>query len=159
MNLKYLVEQALEPAGTYAAAVMSEETGLNIQDYAIKNKIPLFEGFDQLHCTIVYSKKWVGDVIEVIGRYPTPIVVPPERCTIARLGRGMEYLVIKMESPELTARFNHFRDTYGTTTDFPNYVPHVSLTANNSGVDLRRLPPIDFPIVLVGEYTQDIRQK
>ena len=76
-----------------------------------------------LHVTICYSKAR----FDWASLYPArnQIVIPAQTRTIEEFNGGA--VVLKLESPVLTTRWQQFLDV-GASTSFPTYKPHVTIT-------------------------------
>lgn len=92
---------------------------------------------EDMHVTVVYSKK-------KMDWFSVPDGVDHYRNKYQKGDRSVEALgeavVLKFESPDLSARWQEFRDA-GASWDYPSYMPHVSITYDPGDVDLDTIEP------------------
>ena len=127
----------------------------------VKNKDMLTKYFNKqnikvpkdLHTTIAYSKKNFNYVIN-----ESDVVIKPEDMKGFDLfGDNKNILVMLINSPELTSRFNTTIDS-GAVYDYKEYQPHITLSYDYNGTvdDLSNLILPDFDIILGNEYEEDL---
>ena len=131
--------------GLFVAYRVSKDTEKLLQEWAIRNIIPLQAN---LHSTVLYSETTpsIG-----IGRGPDEIVADPQGFMTMSDGS----FVLLIESKELRDR----HDTYieaGGTHGFDSYLPHVTLCTGILGIIASELEPINFPIKLCEEYAESL---
>jgi hypothetical protein len=98
---------------------------------------------DDLHVTIAFSR----DEVDHDG------ALKPKRGTLVASGGkrvvkplGEEgAVVLAFESSELSARWQEFRDI-GASWDWPSYQPHVTITYDGEGMDLKGVKPYTGPL-------------
>lgn len=145
--------------GTYVALKLTPESQRALEEYSYAHGINvpvkiLEEGY---HVTVLYS------IVPCYG-----IQVDPTKMYRAQFngfdmftsGYGSNnqennVLVVKIFCDELTRRHEFFKTIHGATHSFPQYSPHVTMNYTFKG-DINRLPPINFPIDLIGEYTEEL---
>jgi len=142
--------------GTYAAAKLSDDTKENITKYFKENDIPEPCDVDDMHCTILYSRKPCPDY-KAAGEYdgvkigkPTPFDVWQSQ------DKTKNILVLPLDAPEMTARHEELMKEHDASYDFPDYKPHVSFTYNFGDRDAKDLPPVDFDIEFATEYQEEL---
>ena len=98
---------------------------------------------EDVHVTICYSKQplWWRRA----GEAPERLHVAPSERHMKRLG-DEGALVLRFESAALQARHRALREA-GASHDYPEYLPHVTITYAGAGLDINALVP--FPGVLV----------
>lgn len=115
--------------GTYVAAVPTEETIKGIEKLqkriGIKNPI---DG-ENLHCTIMYSKRGNPDLP------PSNTHKVAEPLTLELLGDEKNCLVLVLDSPDLEMRHEQLA-VYGLAHTFSPYKPHITLTYDYQGEDI-----------------------
>jgi hypothetical protein len=147
---------AIEP-GLYVAAFFDEETNNNLAEYMRVNNIPSPVNTASLHTTIVYSK------VPVPSFEPNHSVDIDVDTTHASfecwdMRNGARCLVLKYFSPYLHLRFQEAMKA-GAMYDFDEYKPHTSLSYEMpEEFDVSTLPPLGFPLKIVGEYSEPIIQ-
>lgn len=118
-----------------------------IRQYGVPNPIPN-EG---MHCTLIYSR--------------TPTVIPQvqnlriykgtlEKFTVFNSRDGKRCLVAKIDSIDLLARHNELMTELDASYDFPEYLPHVTLSYDIGEFDESILNEvlIKTPIYFTDEY-------
>lgn len=144
--------------GTYVALRVLPPSGNQLYEFCrgagiLVNK-PTFE--NRLHITVIYSKKPVS-----------PWIVPDtETVHVAEFKDydlfdwqpddvSKKVLVVKLTAPSITARHLKLMADHGASYDFPVYQPHITLSSSFRG-DIKKLPPIDFPIYAGQEYAEEL---
>jgi hypothetical protein len=148
-------EQDTSNSGLYVAAYFSDETNQNIAKYLSDNKIPNPIKSPGFHTTIVYSKVPVADFEP---NHSIGIEVDTTGSTIEGwdVPSGTRCLVWHYESNYLHLRFQEAMMA-GATYDFDEYKPHISLSYDiGDDFDVSTLPVPNFPIYLMGEYSEPI---
>ena len=143
--------------GTYAAVTFDTHTNKEIHNYTTATSLPNAVRLDQLHTTLLYSRKHLPDYKPhgiMMAMYGTPVgleVWPSkgsERC-----------LLLKYDCPELCARHAYLMSTHNATYDFHDYVPHVTLSYDIGKLDISALPDVREyvkAIVIVNEYSREL---
>ena len=146
--------------GTYVALKLTPDSQKALEEYSYANGINvpvkiLEEGY---HVTVLYSvvpchaiqvdptKPYAAtfDSFDMFTSGYTP-QGEPDNCV----------LVVKLKAEDVTRRHEFFKTIYGATHSYPQYQPHVTISYTFKG-DVNKLPPINFPINLIGEYTEDL---
>ena len=147
---------ALEP-GLYVAAFFDEESNNKLAEYMRVNNIPEPVNTASLHTTIVYSKVPVPNFEP---NHSVDIDVDTTHATFEcwEMRNGARCLVLKYFSPYLHFRFQEAMQD-GAMYDFDEYKPHVSLSYEMpADFDVSTLPPLGFPLKIVGEYSEPLIQ-
>ena len=156
MLISDLYEDKKEAAGTYAAAKLSDKTKKLIKQYFKDNEIPDPCDVDDMHCTILYSRKHLPDY-QAAGEYDTPIVGKNGKFEIwPTRDKKANVLVLHLSSPEMTKRHKFLMKEHGATYDFDEYKPHVTFTYDFGDNDVKSLKPVDFDIEFTTEYSEDL---
>lgn len=117
----------LHPYGTYAQANLDEESVnklTRLQDVlGIENRAPP----NKFHTTLIYSRRPCPNMMEMDGQ------VVPHRGTFRVLHKwptqeGKIALVLEIECEPLSALHADLRTKYGATHDYPEYIPHITLS-------------------------------
>lgn len=116
----------LDNVGTYIRCWPDPKSRrlLNIYIQKLGKKLAVPMQFHKLHCTLMCSKDNIEDLKLNLGWRPaTRYTATIEEAMI--LG---SYLVLKLESEELTERHNFWKN-YGLTQLYanPEFIPHISL--------------------------------
>ena len=145
---------------TYAAFRVNPVTAKRLKDWFEKRNIRnVMPDTNKLHVTVCYSKA-------PISYKPLKLLldlIKAEPLSIEFLGResDKQYIVLKVESPLLRERFNYAM-SIGASYDFPEYIPHISISEpghNHIQDDLNKLDinDIDFPILLDYEFAEPLK--
>ena len=137
--------------GTYAAVKFTEDTLDRIEKlqefYDLPNAVPR----DKLHSTILYSRVYVPFIPEEGEKFLGSLC----HLKVFETQFGTNALVLAFESDYM--QFRHDIGTaLGATWDYPEYVPHITLSydvgARKFGTDLE----FDLEIVRSHEYVEDL---
>lgn len=145
-----------ELGGTYAAAKLSSETKKQIRQYMKNQDILHPEDPDDMHCTILYSRKPCPDY-KAAGKYDEPIPASVKGFEIWPT-RDMErnVLVLNLTCKGLTDRHNKLMDEHKASYDFPEYKPHVTFSYDFGDGDAKDLPPYKGIVEFDAEYQEDL---
>jgi hypothetical protein len=122
---------SVEPGSLHSVAVAN-----HLKSIGIKGAVPV----DDLHVTLFYARNGI------------PSGSPSNAISSAGLTGEYEIigqapwraLVVKLDSPELQARFDEIRAT-GAEHSYPSYLPHLSLKYDPTEEDWRRFAPTRSP--------------
>lgn len=121
---------------------------------------------DDLHVTICYSRKAMSwDVPKTDDRITVPAISDfdedhkPVR-KMEMFGKEHNVLVIQIESPELTDRWQQFLDL-GASYDFPDYKPHITISykAAELAEDIEYIEPYRGKIIFGPEKFKAIDEE
>lgn len=157
------LKDALSKKGTYAAVRFCERTKNAIQSYMHEANIPNMLDKEQLHSTLLYSRKHCpnyqpdssASMVGIPHEFDVWNTQSPE-------GSGKETsrcLVLKYECPDLVKRHQELREEHGATHDYPSFEPHITLSYDIGDMDESTFPDIKKhlgQINIVGEYSEDL---
>lgn len=151
MKLNEIVKQA---NGTYVGVKLDKESCKRIKELCKIIDVPNRVTTEKLHSTIIYSRKHVPELKADLTNYP--IKAKAKEFHIFNAQDGKKALVLKLDCPALVDRHNHIMSEYGTTYDFPEYIPHVTIS-----YDCGDFLPSDFDgelpeITFTSEYVEDL---
>lgn len=150
-------ENKKEPDGTFVAVKLSEDTVNALQEAAKKMNVSNIISPEDMHITLIYSKKHLPN-FESQGKINPPIVCMP--CGMETFGENNDALVVRVYCPELTARNQQITEEHGATSDYDQYKPHVTLSYDCSGFDVNSHNIMDYMdkpfIEIVEEYHNDL---
>ena len=126
MRLKNIMNEAKEPDGTYVAAVLSKESKNKIKNLCVNLGLSNRVSSDKMHTTIIYSRVHVPELEADQSIYPAKATAIG--LDVFEMRNNKRALVLKIKSKKLTDRHNKIMDEYKTTYDFPEYIPHITLT-------------------------------
>jgi 2'-5' RNA ligase len=142
-------EEIHYPSGVYIATKLSEITETYIKEYCnkyLKNE----EINEDLHCTLIYSKKEHKEKIE-----PEDYKFLANSKEFSIFGDENKVLVMEINCAPLIRRNKELVEKYNFISDFSEYKPHITI-AFNPKVDLNFLPPFEHSIELEGEYVEEL---
>jgi 2'-5' RNA ligase len=153
MKLQDLFEKAAQ--GTYAGVYFSEQTKDAIEKYIKDNKIPNGVPRDKLHTTLLYSRKYLPN-FKPRGQFAKPLEAEPLEFDVWQStgDAPSRCLVLKISCPQLVDRHNHLMDKHKATYDFPEYIPHITLS-----YDIGDMEVDDFTDVKAAIPSVDIVQE
>ncbi len=105
----------------------------------------------ELHTTIAYSKEML-DWDKLTPNLNTVTVVGGKR-DVMQLGEAGA--VLKYNSTVLHTRWQQILDA-GASYDFPQYIPHISITYDKLDLDLTHVKPYNGKIVLGPEVFEEL---
>jgi len=145
--------------GTYIGVRYSkkdEEKILNlIKEMRVPNPIPE----DDIHTTLIFSRRYIPD-------YSPPSKVDmyayPKEFHIFKSQEGEEILVIKLDSPDLANRHKELMKKHNATYDYPEYIPHITLSYDIEGymslfeIKEKFTKLLPEKLHIVSEYVEDL---
>lgn len=151
-----------ENNGTYAGIRFSEKTKDDIMRYIDEAGIPNPIEREDLHCTLLYSRKYLssydayGEIDPLIKGQVVNLETWPHN-------KGEENettcLVMTFKCKPLEMRQKYLVDNYGATFDYDEYKPHITLSYDVGNLNVNDLPDInDYlgDIEIVEEYSEDL---
>ncbi len=135
--------------GTYAGGRFDDSTTESLRKYIEDNNIPNPVG--DFHTTILYSRKHCPNYQPII--YDSPI--SGKAVKLEKFDDG-NVLSLVFDSPELSKRHDELMKEHEATWDYPEYIPHVTLSYDASNVNIEDLTPPDFGIKITKEYLEQL---
>ncbi len=166
MKLTELCESKQPEAGTYVAVRFSKQSISDLIATCKQYDIPNLLDPDDFHATLIYSKT-PAEGFKAIGEIDPPQVAKPQKFEIWPSshitlddGTHPKCLVLKIDAPDLVKRHKFIMDTYDTTYDYDEYIPHVTISYNVGGMKIADLPdPKQLkPLDITQEYSEDLKQ-
>lgn len=162
MKLKELYEMK-QQKGTYVGVKFDKETVDAISKYIKDNNIPNAIKPDEIHTTLLYSRKHCPNYIPG-GMYKKPIIATPKEFTVWETnpdaGTKTKCLIVKLNCPELVDRHNELMDEHDATFDYDKYQPHVTLSYDIGDIDVKDLPDISDTVKefkIIEEYGETLQ--
>jgi hypothetical protein len=134
--IDYLNETLDETRGTYASLKLCDKNSEKLHSFMHTLNIKNLSSMDDYHCTIVYSKKFVPEIEGIKPKLPINAV-------------GTEWdilgdcLVIKLKSFEIV-KLNSTCMEFGATSDYDEYIPHITVATDFFGEIPKTLPKMKF---------------
>lgn len=146
----------LETKGTYVGVRYSPKTVNEIKKFIIENNIINPVSFDSIHTTILYSRRYLPS-FEPRGKLLKPINAFFKGFEIWKSQDSTKnFLVMLLDCPELEKLHYTYMKKYNATFDFPNYIPHLTLSYDTNIFDVKCLPKFDGPLKIVEEYSENL---
>lgn len=139
--------------GLYGAVKFLSTTNSRLYHFAKEHDIPNPVKSEDYHTTFIYSRKSVP--IKTLGKLPDPVEIKHSTFEWDLFGPSKNILVIKFESMFLHYRWKYAMDR-GASYDFPEYIPHVTLSYDAEGFDHSKLPLPKFDLYIGEEYTKPL---
>lgn len=114
--------------GTYSSALVSEESKNEIVKWCEDHNIEL-NTEDKIHCTIIYSEKPVPSLMQY-NDIEIDITATVDSWDI--FGDDKDCLVLKIKSSDLN-KWNKLMMGAGATSDYDEYLPHLTINSSYSG--------------------------
>jgi len=141
------------PNWVYIAMNLSRDTEENIKKYCSEH-LPDIEMTDDLHSTVIYSKK------------PHEKKIKRDQCRckwnpgkFAKYWDDKESLVIEIDSEDMQSMNNKMMEEHDFVTDYPEYKPHITLTYAWKEIDIDSLPPMEFPIEMEHQVIENLDEE
>jgi len=138
------------PGGVYISVKMTEESQIALNEYTSKY-LKDAELNEELHCTLIYSKKEQKEEIE-----PKIYNVTGTFLNFSKFGEDKDTLVAELNCPDLVERNKELVKEYGFISDYDEYKPHFTISYNAKDIDINSLPDIDFAINFNEETIEEL---
>jgi len=129
--------------GTYAAVWLTSQSAQRIIQY-YKKSVQNLEPASELHSTTTYSRTPIK-----LAKHT--FVIPLTALRYELFGEEKNVLVLVVDHPLLHALHKEGLDA-GGSWDFPEYIPHITLSTKFTGT-LEDLPPVPTFPIKAGRYT------
>ena len=160
MKIKDIFEK--EQPGTFAGVRFSKANEKTIMKYIKDNDIPNPVKPDEIHATLLYSKKHLPDY-KARGNIDPPIQIKskgfhtfPQQEKRSN-GDTIHCLVLLLNSPELEKRHKFLMNKHNASYDFDEYIPHLTLSYDMGNIDIDKLPKITDKLEIVNEYQEELK--
>lgn len=159
-----IIEEILyeeKKVGTYAAVEFSKDTQSALEKFCKDNKVPEPVSKRDMHCTLLYSHKYLPK-FKAIGKYDEPMIGTPLSFHIWKSrskdekGEPSSFLVLRFTCPELTARHKELMKEHDAQYDFTSFKAHITLSYNCGELKAVDLPVFRQKIEIVSEYGEDL---
>lgn len=146
-----LNEIVRDKPGTYAGLRFSNKSINKFNKLIDRFDIPNKVGDDIFHSTLLFSRKHLPK-FKALGKLKNKMIGIPNTCEIWNTSgdKPKQALVLKFGCKEQIHRHKELMDLHKGTYDFPNYIPHVTLSYNVGE---------DFDLDELNKYIKDNRDK
>lgn len=121
-------QSKLEQLGTFIALKPSIKTLQAIDRFILDQDIPNPLPDDMRHCTLIHSERYLENEYRCSCILDRPLIGVNPEMDILGDGKENKALVIRFESQSVTKRHEDLLREFDLTWDYPEYIPHVSLT-------------------------------
>jgi hypothetical protein len=140
MSFKQFNEEVNEHRdGTYVSATLCDEDKETLYNWVTSNGISDPLNKDEYHVTVIYSRTPCPEAANY--DYNTPITGNITGWKIFEAGIG-RCLVAHIESEQLQTINADLQRNYGATSDFPEYIPHITVSYSYEGTIPDNYPAI-----------------
>lgn len=124
--------------GTYVGVRLSKESIEKVLAVIKKLNVPEPVKVSEMHLTVIFSRKHLPD-FKPRGKLDEPIIIKPKKLDIFPSGgdEDINVLVIVMDAPDLVNRHEEVMDEHKATYDFPEYIPHMTLSYDCGDFDYK----------------------
>jgi len=141
-------------SGSFIGVKLSPNSQEMIMELIRKLKLPTSIKKEEIHITLIYSKKgisnkeWNNNKL-FIDESATPI-------KLDWLGHEKDCLVLLLNSPYLIKRNKEITKKYGAISDYTTYHPHVTLAYNIKDYTIPDNIKLPKELSLTSEYYEDL---
>lgn len=148
-----------EDTGAFVGVKFSATSVKSLKKLIKELEVPNPTDTDELHCTVMYTRSDVPDLLDMDGQsFEPPLVAEFHKFEIFKTQDDHDCLVLRVKCDELTKRHNEIKDKYGAVYTHPDYKPHITLSYKADGFDLdaaNAKKDID-PIEIIEEYVSPL---
>jgi hypothetical protein len=143
--------------GTFAGVRFDEQTMDAIEKYIKDNNIPNPIPRNELHITLLYSKKHLPNYkpLGIVDEKATP-----DKLTVFKTSDkdkdDTNCLVLLVKCPFLTKRFDTLMDEHKATYDFDEYLPHTTLSYDIGDYDYSKAEQFPSDLHIIKEYKETL---
>lgn len=151
------MSQFLPSKGTYVGLRVLQPANERLYQHCLDNGIEVKKSmFDRrLHVTVLYSRKYCPNIV-----VPDPNVTHYNARFLSydvfTTQNGKYALVMKLSAPGVTARHRKLMAEHGATYDYPEYLPHITLSYDYDMPRAVGITPFPHNIILSEEYVEDL---
>lgn len=119
--------------------------GVKFSELTVEELLKLIEALnienptnaDELHCTVMYTKSDVPDLLDMDGQsYDPPLVATGDKFEIFKTQDENDCLVLRIKCDELVERHEAIKDKYSAVYTHDEFKPHITLSYNCNEFDL-----------------------
>lgn len=161
MNDKgYIIENKKEnEKGIYVAVKYNQSANDDLMDFIKKYNIPSVLKPEDFHTTLIYSRKYaeINELDDNLG--DNEIVAYPKGLEVFETFDKKRALVIKLDCNYLEDRHKYLMGKYELTYDYPEYIPHITLSYDIGEMILPK--NVEFPkfFRISSEYQEELDLK
>lgn len=140
--LRDILEDITHSHGTYVSVTPIQADVDKLYDWVTNNTNVVSNPKSSYHVTVIYSRTPCPNV----KAYDFNLPITGNITGWKKLGKTADdhFLVLTLESEELDKINADLMRDYGATSDFPTYVPHISISYHHPGA-----LPLDYPAMKI----------
>lgn len=152
------LSEVVAKPGTFAGIRLHQKTERAILTYIKKHKIPNATPKDDIHITLLYSKKHLPDYkpAGTIEELAFPNKFTFFKTTPSDGSKSKNCLVLLLDSKFLHKRYSTLMKEYEATSDFDSYSPHITFSYDAGDLELSSLDKFDDDVRLIQEYKETL---
>lgn len=145
-----------EEKGLYIAVKYNQSANDDLMDFIKKYNIPSVLKPEDFHTTLIYSRKYaeINELDDNLG--DNEIVAYPKGLEVFETFDKKRALVIKLDCNYLEDRHKYLMGKYELTYDYPEYIPHITLSYDIGEMILPK--NVEFPkfFRISSEYQEEL---
>ena len=130
ISFREFLMESEHPAGTYVNVKVSDADKTRLYDWCEANGIGPLMDKEDYHATIVYSPTPCPDAKNYDFNLPAVGSIVGWKAFDSQLGRC---LVAQIQSEDLTRMNADMKNIYGATSNFPEYIAHITVSWGYEG--------------------------
>jgi hypothetical protein len=142
--------------GLFCGVRYNDATVDAILKFINDNKIPNPVGRDDIHTTVLYSRKPVFDFEPLGNNIPDWDI---KFSGFDLFGEDKNVLVMLLVSPDLVQHHQELMGAYNASWDWDEYQPHITLSYSSIDFKIDDLPEYGGPLVASNEYSEELDEK
>lgn len=144
--------------GVYVAVDYTRESSNRFINHFKAQGIPNLVRADKLHTTVIYSRKPFNfDEYKGNTSRPLDLVFTEFKPHVFETQSGKRALVMLIEdADELTDRHNHIMTKYDASYDFPDYIPHCTVSYDIGELDISKIIEYTGTLHTSNEYVEPL---
>lgn len=152
-----LHEVVIKP-GTFAGIKLHKQAEKAILQFIKKHKIPNATPVDDIHITLLYSKKHLPQYkpAGAINELAFPNKFTIFKSTPSDGSKSKNCLVLLLDSKFLHDRYSKLMKQHEATSDFDSYNPHITFSYDAGDLDISSPKTFCGDIELITEYKETL---
>ena len=132
--------------GAYIELKFTKETLRNLQEYFNQNNIPNQIPLEEIHTTLLYSKKGIVDYIP--SNKLKDEILKPKSLQVWKTQEGTNCLVCQLDNLEVSKHHHYLIKYHNASHDYPEYIPHVTFSYDCGNLDANKLELPNFNFII-----------
>lgn len=141
-----------ENNGTYAGVRFTEESKDYLMSLIEQFEIPNPVEKDDIHCTLLYSKKYLPDY-----KPQGKIAESAHPLKLEIFENDTNVLVLRLDSDFLQSRHEYLMKEHDAEYSHDEYKPHITLSLDVGDLDITKLKFTPEQLEIVEEYSEDLK--